>query len=124
MKKCPNCDADIEDLRTACPFCGTYVREEAKKEEPQFNQNNNNNYNYNNYSNRPMVNDSGSFGYWLLGFFIPLIGLILFFVWKNEQPNNAKRALWGALVSMIASFVISIISFICVIIGIMLNGGM
>ena len=71
-----------------------------------------------------MVNDSGSFGYWLLGFFIPLIGLILFFVWKNEQPNNAKRALWGALVSMIASFVISIISFICVIIGIMLNGGM
>jgi len=43
--------------------------------------------------NATNLNDSGSFGWAVLGFFIPLAGLILFFVWKNDRPKSAKMAL-------------------------------
>ncbi|KFI97179.1 hypothetical protein BSTEL_1731, partial [Bifidobacterium stellenboschense] len=49
------------------------------------------------------VDDKGSFGWAVLGFFIPLIGLILFLVWKDQKPGDAKMAGMGALVSVIAS---------------------
>jgi len=53
--------------------------------------------------NATNLNDSGSFGWAVLGFFIPLAGLILFFVWKNDRPKSAKMALIGFLVSIAAS---------------------
>lgn len=49
--------------------------------------------------------DSGSFGWAVLGFFIPLVGLILYLVWKDSKPNSAKSAGRGALVSVIISIV-------------------
>ena len=45
-------------------------------------------------------NDSGSFGWAVLGFFIPLVGLILWLVWKDSKPKNAKMAGIGALVGV------------------------
>ncbi len=126
MKKCPKCDADIEELRTACPFCGTVLKQESNSQD--FNNNNNSYNQYNQYNNnyrpRPISSDSGSIGYWLLGFFIPIVGIILYFVWKDEQPNNAKKCLWGALISIISSFVLSLLLTICGIIGIIAGGGM
>ena len=53
---------------------------------------------------------------------MPIIGIILYFVWRYEQPNNAKRCLWGAVVSIIVSFVLTILTFICMIIA-ALGGG-
>ena len=47
---------------------------------------------------QPAVNDSGSIGWAILGFFIPIVGLVLFLVWKNTKPNCAKMAGVGALV--------------------------
>ncbi len=44
------------------------------------------------------VTDSGSIGWAVLGFFIPLVGLILFLVWRTTKPNCAKMAGIGALV--------------------------
>ena len=46
----------------------------------------------------PQVKDSGSIGWAILGFFIPIVGLILFLVWKGTKPNCAKMAGIGALV--------------------------
>jgi hypothetical protein len=46
------------------------------------------------------VNDSGSIGWGVLGFFIPLVGLILFLVWKDTKPKSAKAAGIGALISV------------------------
>lgn len=51
-------------------------------------------------------NDQGSFGWAILGFFIPLVGLILFLVWKDSKPGDAKKAGMGALVSVIFSVVL------------------
>lgn len=48
----------------------------------------------------PQSNDSGSFGWAVLGFFIPLVGLILWLVWKDTKPKSAKMAGIGALVGV------------------------
>ena len=47
--------------------------------------------------------DNGGFGWGLLGCCIPLVGLILFLVWKNEKPKTAKAVGMGALISVICS---------------------
>ena len=46
-------------------------------------------------------NDNGGFLWGLLGCCIPVVGLILFLVWKDQKPNTAKAAGIGALVSVI-----------------------
>lgn len=57
------------------------------------------------------INDSGSFGWAVLGFFIPLAGLILFLVWRQTKPNCAKKAGIGAIVGAAFSIILSIASF-------------
>lgn len=58
--------------------------------------------------NNTNVNDKGGFGWGLLGCCIPLVGLILFLVWRENKPNSAKAAGIGAIVGV----VISVISYI------------
>lgn len=53
--------------------------------------------------------DAGSFGWAVLGFFFPIVGLILFLVWKSEKPVSAKQAGMGALVSVISIVVLWIL---------------
>lgn len=62
--------------------------------------------------------DSGSFGWAVLGFFVPVAGLILWLVWKDQRPRDATMAGKGALVSVIvwAAFVVLYIIFVIVII--------
>ncbi|MCB4902539.1 hypothetical protein KZP17_09005 [Bifidobacterium pseudocatenulatum] len=59
------------------------------------------------YGQQPYVNpqpaDTGSFGWAVLGFFFPIVGLILFLVWKSEKPVSAKQAGMGALASVIST---------------------
>lgn len=52
-----------------------------------------------NYNGAP--EDKGGFLWGLLGCCIPIVGLILFLVWKDSKPNSAKAAGIGALVSVI-----------------------
>lgn len=44
---------------------------------------------------------STSIGYGILSFFVPLVGLILFLVWKETAPGNSKVSGIGALVGLI-----------------------
>jgi len=60
------------------------------------------------YSAPPQaVNDSGSIGWGVLGFFIPIVGLVLFLVWRNTKPNCAKVAGIGALIGVCLSFAVN-----------------
>lgn len=65
------------------------------------------------YGQQPYVNpqpaDTGSFGWAVLGFFFPIVGLILFLVWKSEKPVSAKQAGMGALASVISTVVLWIL---------------
>lgn len=51
--------------------------------------------------------DKPSFWFSLLGFFFPIVGLILYLVYENKKPKRAKSAGKGALAGFITKIVIS-----------------
>ncbi len=57
-------------------------------------------------------NDNGGFLWGLLGCCIPVVGLILFLVWKDQKPRTAKAAGIGALISVILSVIFYVIYFV------------
>lgn len=58
------------------------------------------------------VNDNGGFLWGLLGCCIPIVGLVLFLVWKDQKPKTAKAAGIGALISVIALIAFYVIVFV------------
>ena len=107
---CKKCGSQLPENTVICPSCGTVA--EAETQQP---------YAY--APQKPL--DNGSVGWWFLGFFFPLIGLVLFLVWRNDKPLSAKRAGWGALVGVIVSVVFSILfSFVFAALFAGIFGGM
>ncbi len=96
MKYCSKCGKELLDEAVVCPGCGCACGQ-------------------NNANNAPAVTDASSFGYALLGFCIPIVGLILFLIWKDTTPLRAKSAGKGALVSVILSVVFYVIYFIVIV---------
>lgn len=95
MAFCRNCGAEINDQAVICPQCGVQQKSTAAT----------------------TANDTGSFGWALLGCCIPLAGLILFLIWKDTQPRNAKQAGMGALVSVILAVVFYVLMFVIAAVG-------
>lgn len=68
--------------------------------------------NVNNAQTNVVTEPEGSkFGWGVLGFFVPLVGLILFFTWKKDRPKSSKAAGIGALVSVILKVISIIVVF-------------
>ena len=88
---CQNCGAKIEQGAEYCSSCGNSIK-----------NNSNGNVEVSNST-------SSSIGWGILGFFIPIVGLVLFLVWKQERPKDSKAAGIGALISIIAYIVLIII---------------
>ena len=72
--------------------------------------------------NTNVVEDKGGFLWGLLGCCIPIVGLILFLVWKDTKPKTAKAAGIGALVSVAIAVVYYIIMFVVIGAGAMALG--
>ncbi len=89
---CKNCGQRISDQVKVCPYCGYKIAKEIIIKE----------------------DDSGSIGWGLLGFLIPIAGLILYLVWKDNKPKCAKRARKGALASVICAVVVWVIYFVII----------
>ena len=68
--------------------------------------------------------DRGGFMWGLLGCCIPVVGLVLFLVWRDEKPKTAKAAGIGALVSVILTILIYVGVFVMSIATAALIGGM
>ena len=64
--------------------------------------------------------DAPNAGYAVLGFFIPIVGLILYLVSKDKTPLKAKSAGKGALIGFCTSIALGVIYGI--IIGATLGG--
>ncbi|MFW5894835.1 MAG: zinc-ribbon domain-containing protein [Bacillota bacterium] len=78
---CPSCGAEIETHFNVCPFCGHSL----KSKTPSYNE-----------------DPEASQVLWgLLGFFVPVAGLVLYLVWEKERPRTAKAAGMGALIGVI-----------------------
>lgn len=60
----------------------------------------------NTYSAPVTSTDSGSIGWGVLGFFFPIVGLILFLVWRNTKPNSAKVAGIGAIIGFVLNLIL------------------
>lgn len=65
----------------------------------------------------PNPADTGSFGWAVLGFFIPLAGLILFLVWRTEKPLSAKKAGVGALTGVLVTVALYALIFVVSIVA-------
>lgn len=74
---CKNCGREIDDKASICIHCGVSTDKEKD------------------------INDNGGIGWGALGCCIPLVGLILYLVWKDTKPKSAKSAGVGALISVI-----------------------
>lgn len=88
---CQNCGEQIDNKTIVCPKCGMPVRKIT------------------------VLYDAPNTGFAALGFFFPLAGLILYFVWEDDMPLRAKSAGKGALIGFIVGIVFSIISYIIAI---------
>ena len=84
MAYCPSCGESVRDNQDVCLACGTELKEE-----------------------KAVTYESGSqFGWGLLGFLIPIVGLILFLVWKDKKPYASKAAGIGALIGFVLNIVV------------------
>ena len=83
---CKNCGRPVDENSLYCNNCGCKLD-----------------------SNQSVPKDSSNFGYAVLGFFIPLIGLLLFLMYESKNPKRAKSAAKGALIGVITNTVLSIL---------------
>lgn len=60
------------------------------------------------------VSDNGGILWGLLGCCIPIVGLVLFLVWKDTKPKTAKAAGIGALVCVVLAVIYYIIMFVII----------
>lgn len=93
MKYCTHCGKEIDDAAVICVHCGAAV---TPMQQPTV----------------PATDDAPSGGFAVLGFFFPIIGLILYLCWKDQQPLKAKSCGKGALIGVIVAVALSILSAI------------
>lgn len=106
---CSKCGKEVDGNVTFCPNCGNSVNSQPSNPPPNnLNQKLTPPQGYNQPQNNNLL-DTGSIGWGVLGFFFPLVGLILFLIWNSERPKSAKMAGKGALISVIISVVCGIL---------------
>ena len=93
MKFCSKCGHELVDEAVVCVNCGCSVADPTTPTAPAA----------------PAVADAPNIGFAILGFFIPLVGLILYLLNKDTAPLKAKSAGKGALIGFIVSIVGGII---------------
>lgn len=86
---CNNCGNEIADAAVICVHCGCSVNQ--------------------NRTTAVNTGDAPSTGMSVLGFFVPLAGLIIWLLNKDTKPLMAKSAGKGAIIGFVASMIFSII---------------
>ena len=128
MKYCANCGKELADNAAFCSECGAAQQAASQQtyqqqyQEPVYQQTPQQQYQEPVYQQTPQQQyqqpyqapqqapaDGGSFGWAVLGFCFPLVGLILYLVWKNNKPFSAKKAGIGALVGFVLNLILTFI---------------
>jgi len=95
---CPNCGMRFPNGKKFCDQCGSELKETTITENISFNQVN--------------PQDAKSTGFGVLGFFFPVVGLILYLVWKDTMPLRAKSTGKGALAGAITGVALTILIYV------------
>jgi len=120
---CRNCGAPLADNAVVCARCGATVTPPAPPpgaQQPYQNQQPpyQNPYYQNAYGQQPyqppyqQQEDRPSAGFNALAFFFPIVGLILYLVWKNQKPRCAHAIGKWALIGFVANIVLTIIGIV------------
>ena len=96
---CKYCGKLIPEKSVGCPYCGKIIGKQ--------------------YS-RPTIDGhkerDNPMGFGILGFLFPLVGLILYLVWKDDYPEKAyaagSGALWGFILAVAAGVIAGIVVYI------------
>ena len=93
MAFCSNCGKEIDDETDFCPNCGTRVIKTEKQTEVKV-------------QTTPEENTTG---FAVIGFLFPMVGLILWAVWKKSNPKRSKSTIKGTLIGFAVGIVLSIL---------------
>lgn len=104
---CRECGKKVEEGNKYCTGCGAKI-EPIKVEKIHTLNENSNNEIVNNASNE-IKEDKVSIGFNILSFFFPIVGLIMFLVYKNETPRRAKSIGMSAIIGYIVINVLSVL---------------
>lgn len=85
---CKNCGRTVDDTSSYCNNCGARI---------------------DNKPNADVSEDNSNLGFAIFGFFIPIVGLIIFLIYEGKKPKRAKSAVKGALIGFITEIVLAII---------------
>ena len=85
---CKNCGRPVDDTSSYCNNCGARI---------------------DNKPNADVSENNSNLGFAILGFFIPIVGLILFLIYEEKKPKRAKSAIKGTLIGFITEIVLAII---------------
>lgn len=91
---CKQCGSQTDESAKYCPQCGEAQRGSAESTAP-----------------RVIPDTTHVVGYGFLGFFFPIVGLILFLVWRWDRPKAAKASGLGALISALIGVVAVVVIF-------------
>ncbi len=90
MKYCKKCGKELLDDAAFCSACGAACKSLPAKPAEE-------------------VKDGRSFSYALIGFFFPVVGLILYVVEQDKRPKRARSAVRGAVAGVAAGVLISVL---------------
>ncbi len=122
---CKYCGKEIEEGSAFCPHCGKEQQGNAGTDAGAGTGAGANGAPPYGAPQRPVEQDAPSGGFAVLCFFFPLIGLILYLIWKDTLPLRARSCGKGALIGVIVAVALSI--FGTVIVGVLFGsvmGGM
>ena len=100
---CIKCGKEIEEGAAFCPACGASQQPQQPPVQQPV-------QNWQQPVQQPT--EGGGAGWGVLGFCIPIVGLILFLVWKDTKPKSSKAAGIGAMISVILSVVLYVLMMI------------
>lgn len=104
---CNQCGRQVESGSQFCAGCGKSVQEQPVNTttyygpagQPRQGDNNINTY----YENAPKKDEGNAFWWGVLCFFIPIVGIILYFQWRQVYPKRAKVCLWCSIAGFITN---------------------
>ncbi len=125
---CPRCSNNVDDRFRLCDRCGAEMPPLTSQSEAQP-TGEQTQPPYYGYYQQPPVPPAQQYGYGVpygypmpedkpdtalnvLSFFIPILGLVLYFVEKDTKPNKAKAALKWSLISWGVAAVFFVLYFI------------
>lgn len=101
---CTNCGAKNDDIARFCTSCGTPITKTQDVPAQPVQQ----------HSSTPPAPAPASFSYaappeklevwmWIICILIPIVGLIMFFVWRTEKPAKSQQAIIAGGIGMLVN---------------------